>query len=105
MRSKTTYLLLGVLAALFLASPLSAQKAGQITKATATAAFVDQPPGRPNLKVNEIVAAPGTKINWRDALVTKSGGRIRAQLNDGSILSIGQDTKLVVEKHDEKTQQ
>ncbi len=104
MRSKTTYLSVLSLVAVLLAAPLSAQKAGQITKSTG-AAFVVQPPARATLKPTQIGAAPGTAIRWHDTLLTEDGGRIRAQLNDGSILSIGQKTKLVVNKHDEKTQQ
>jgi len=65
MRNKATYLLVGVLAMLSWAAPLSAQKAGQITKATSTGAFLDRPLARPTAtqKVSEIVAAPATRID------------------------------------------
>jgi hypothetical protein len=84
--------------------PAEAQKAGQITKSVGPSS-VEQPPASSDLKPTQVDAAPGTVIHWHDILLTQEGARIRAQLNDGSILSLGQKTRLVVNKHDEKAQQ
>ncbi len=90
-------------AAGILATPLSAQKAGQVTKSSGQA-FVDQPASRANLAPKAVAATNGTEIRWKDILRTEDGGRMRAQLLDGSILSIGSKTHLTVIKHDAKTQ-
>ena len=82
-----------------------AQKAGMVTRFVAPASIVE-PAGRPGLQpVSTALTANNKEIKWKDILVTGDGGRIRAQLNDGSILSLGQNAKLLVQKHDEKTQQ
>ena len=82
-----------------------AQKAGMVTRFVAPASVEEAAP-RPGLQpVSTAIKANNTVIKWKDSLVTGEGGRIRAQLNDGSILSVGSKSKLVVNKHDEKTQQ
>src|SRR6202035_5487067 len=82
-----------------------AQKAGMVTRFVAPASVEEAAP-RPGLQpVSTAIKANNTVIKWKDSLVTGEGGRIRAQLNDGSILSVGSKSKLVVQKHDEKTQQ
>jgi hypothetical protein len=96
-----------VLLAALHSAPLYAQaqpKAGQVTKSNGPA-FVVQPPPRAGAQPNTVAATPGTAFRWHDTLKTEDAGRIRAQLNDGSILSIGQKTSLIVTKHDERTQQ
>src|SRR6266436_4704150 len=94
-----------LIAGLFLiAVPASAQKAGKIMKFVAPA-FIEQPGARPGLKLVSTPTIAGADIHWMDVLRTDEGGRIRAQLNDGSILSIGSKSKLTVNKHDEKAQQ
>jgi hypothetical protein len=90
--------------ALALPALLGAQTAGTIVKVSGTAAVV-QPPSKAGQNQTQAVAKVGDKFHWRDALQTAAGGRLRVQLLDGSILSIGQRTKLVVNKHDERTQQ
>ena len=42
---------------------------------------------------------------WRDTVETKKTGRVRIQLNDQSILSLGPDSRLRIEKHDAREQQ
>ena len=82
------------------------QKAGQVTKHTGQA-FIDGPtPSRPGLKaVSTSVTVDGAAFKWEDTLRTGDASRMRAQLNDGSILSIGQNARLKVVKHDERSQQ
>jgi ferric-dicitrate binding protein FerR (iron transport regulator) len=73
---------------LLLGAVLSAQTAGKVTRIV--------PPAD---------AAEGSSIQWNDVLRTGPGGRIRVQLNDGSILSLGVKSALRIVKHDERTQQ
>lgn len=86
------------------AVPVVAQKAGVITRFNNPARIVE-PAARPGLGEKSVPAANNLAVKWHDALETAEGGRMRAQLNDGSILSIGSKTRLVVEKHDERHQQ
>ena len=50
-------------------------------------------------------AKKGTTLYFNDILETGVGGRLRAKLEDGSILALGPQSKLTVVKHDAKTQQ
>jgi hypothetical protein len=45
------------------------------------------------------------EIDWNDLLKTAHNGRVRAGLNDGSILSVGSDSELRVVEHDAASQQ
>jgi hypothetical protein len=45
------------------------------------------------------------EIDWNDLLKTAHGGRVRAGLTDGSILSVGSDSELRVVQHDAASQQ
>jgi ferric-dicitrate binding protein FerR (iron transport regulator) len=81
-----------------------AQTAGRITK-FAGPAFLVRPPSQTGEKPVIVAARAGDLIHWRDELQTQDNGRMRVQLDDGSILSLGQRTKLVLTKHDPRTQQ
>ena len=50
-------------------------------------------------------AAAGTNVAWNDVLQTDQRGRIRVALNDGSILTLGSNSKLSIIKHDATLQQ
>jgi hypothetical protein len=94
-----------ILAALVCSSGAAfAQKAGVVTRFVAPAMIV-QPPAKPGLQEVSAQVAANAPIKWKDILRTGDGGRLRAQLNDGSILSLGSKSQLVVQKHDEKKQQ
>jgi ferric-dicitrate binding protein FerR (iron transport regulator) len=95
---------LAATATLFLCLPLTAQIAGQIVAKASPAAIATLAP-RPGLKAEEREAAIGMPFHWHDALVTEPGGRIRARLRDGSFVSLTQQTKLVIQKHDSRRQQ
>ncbi len=104
---KTSMARFAVLAAVVACLPalLLGQKAGVITKYVQPAMVV-QPPARPGLQeVSTSLTGSNIPVKWHDVLRTDIGGRIRAQLNDGSILSIGSKSQLIVQKHDEKAQQ
>src|SRR5947209_19580652 len=44
-------------------------------------------------------------VVWGDAVKTERGGRGRVQLEDGSILNVGSQSSLVVQRRDAKPQQ
>src|SRR5579863_480018 len=44
-------------------------------------------------------------LQWNDVLQTDAKGRLRAALNDGSLLSLGSNTQLKVVQHDAASQQ
>lgn len=50
-------------------------------------------------------ATKDSPLVWHDTVQTKKTGRVRIQLNDQSILSLGPDSRLRIEKHDAREQQ
>ena len=81
---------------LFSVSPLLAadgQTAGEVKALIPAAARNDQP-----VQVKDALA-------WNDLLRTDAKGRMRAGLNDGSILSLGSNSELRVVQHDAASQQ
>src|SRR4051794_19069013 len=56
-------------------------------------------------KTTKIEAVNGTAVIWQDSVQTSKTGRARIQLNDQSVLSLGRDSKLRIQKHDARTQQ
>jgi hypothetical protein len=83
---------------------LGAQSAGRITK-VAGPAFLVRPSSQVGEEPQPIAAKVEDVIHLKDALLTQDGGRIRVRLNDGSILSLGTRTKLVIDKEDERVSQ
>jgi hypothetical protein len=82
----------------FLLSPLSVlaadvQHAGQINALIPAATRNDK-----TTKVKD-------DLDWNDLLKTQQNGRVRAGLNDGSILSVGSNSELRVVQHDAASQQ
>src|SRR5262249_53885150 len=100
-RPSAEYVFIALLA---LSSSAFAQKAGVITRFLATANII-QPAPRPGAQQALTPVTLNAAIKWRDTLQTGDNGRIRAQLDDGSILSIGSKSQLVVQRHDAKRQQ
>jgi len=109
-------LLYAALAVVCLAPGLWAQKkAGQVTRQiqpaqvqrSQAAAAAARPAGAGGVvpKITPVAAADKMPIYWEDKLITGDGGRMRAQLEDGSILSLGQKSELVVREHNARTQQ
>src|SRR5580658_10494131 len=77
-----------------LASPQTgAQHAGQISAMIPAATRNSQP-----AKVKD-------DLQWNDVLKTTHAGRLRAGLDDGSILSLGSDSELRIVQHDSASQQ
>jgi hypothetical protein len=94
------------------------QKAGEITKQIQPASVnrggkgaVPAGVGGLRRTVASITGAPDLQaqdkmpILWKDILWTGSGGRMRAMLNDGSIISVGPESILTVTEYNEHTQQ
>jgi ferric-dicitrate binding protein FerR (iron transport regulator) len=52
-----------------------------------------------------LTAAKDMVLLWSDVVKTESGGRVRIELSDGSILNIGSDAQLRILRHDARRQQ
>ena len=48
----------------------------------------------------QLDAKKDMEVLWGDAIQTERGGRVRVELGDGSILNVGSQSSLVIEKHD-----
>ncbi len=79
----------------------AAQKAGNIS-ALLPVAHIDRGTGKART-ITE--AKKGDELRWLDTIKTDKGGRARIQLADGSLLSLGSQAELRIEKHDARTQQ
>ena len=69
------------------------QRAGQISALMPAATRNDKP------------AKAKDDLDWNDVIKTAASGRVRASLNDGSILSLGPNSELKVVQHDTASQQ
>ena len=54
---------------------------------------------------NEQATKAKDELDWNDLLKTAASGRVRAGLDDGSILSVGSNSELRVLQHDAASQQ
>jgi FecR protein len=52
-----------------------------------------------------ITAAPKSVVDWHDLVNTQVNGRARVALDDGSVLNVGSESSMKVEKHDAGAQQ
>jgi hypothetical protein len=59
----------------------------------------------PNATRNAQPVVVKATLQWNDLLQTNTKGRLRANLTDGSILSLGSNSQLRVVQHDAKSQQ
>lgn len=59
----------------------------------------------PSATRNAQPLAVNASLQWNDLLQTSTKGRLRANLTDGSILSLGSNSQLKVLQHDAKSQQ
>ena len=75
------------------APPAGGQRAGQINALIAADTRNEQP-----TKAKD-------ELDWNDLLKTAASGRLRAGLDDGSILSVGSNSELRVLQHDAASQQ
>ncbi|MBI3894883.1 MAG: putative Ig domain-containing protein [Acidobacteria bacterium] len=101
-RSKRVWFLLGLMLISYLGKDSFAQeKAGDIR--------VILPPGNvARQKGPQIIRTNATKgmtVYYQDVLETGIGGRLRARLDDGSILALGPQSRIEVIEHDAQTQQ
>jgi FecR protein len=59
----------------------------------------------PAVRRNTQTAKVNEDLRWNDLLKTEHSGRVRAGLTDGSILSVGSDSELLIVEHDGASQQ
>jgi hypothetical protein len=52
-----------------------------------------------------ITASPKSVVDWQDLVNTQVNGRARVSLDDGSVLNVGSQSSMKVEKHDANAQQ
>jgi hypothetical protein len=52
-----------------------------------------------------ITASPKSAVDWQDLVNTQVNGRARVSLDDGSVLNVGSESSMKVEKHDTGAQQ
>jgi hypothetical protein len=52
-----------------------------------------------------ITASPKSQVDWQDLVNTQVNGRARVSLDDGSVLNVGSESSMKVEKHDAGAQQ
>jgi hypothetical protein len=89
---------LAVLVLLDCALPILSRGADSPSAGSIKALIPDATDNASPLTVNE-------PLHWNDLLQTDAKGRVRAGLNDGSILSIGSNSQLKIVQHDAATQQ
>lgn len=99
-RAAQKILLQATAAALLLPTSLLAQAApaaaGKITTLI--------PVGNVARGSSELTAQRDMSVLWGDVITTQRGGRVRVRLEDGSVLSVGSQSQLRIEKHDAQAQ-
>ncbi len=79
------------------AAPQAAQRAGEVSRVIPAAQIARGP------KV--ITASPKSIVDWNDLVNTQVNGRARVALDDGSVLNVGSESSMKVERHDAGAQQ
>jgi hypothetical protein len=87
-----------LLCVLMAIAPLWAEPAGEQTAGSVKNLIPDASRNAQPLAVN-------ATLDWNDLLQTNAKGRVRAQLTDGSLLSVGSNSQLRVVQHDATAQQ
>lgn len=87
---------LAIVAPLLLAQPQAPPAAGKITTLI--------PVGNVTREAKTLAGARDMAVLWGDLITTERGGRVRVRLDDGSILSVGSQSQLRIEKHDAQAQ-
>ena len=87
-----------LLCLLMVGSPLWAAAPGDQTAGSVKAMVPDATRNAQKLAVNET-------LQWNDLLQTNAKGRVRANLTDGSLISLGSNSQLRVVQHDAAAQQ
>jgi hypothetical protein len=77
--------------------PLSAEVAGNVARVLPASSLTR------GTATNEVKAAD--PVDWNDILRTNKQGRMRVNLTDGSLLSLGSESEMRVVKHDPTSQQ
>jgi hypothetical protein len=90
-------LLLAVPADICAAPQAGGQRAGEISRLIPAASIARGP--------KTITASPKSVVDWQDLVNTQVNGRARVSLDDGSVLNVGSESSMKVEKHDASAQQ
>jgi FecR protein len=90
-------LLLAIPAEMCAAPQAAGQRAGEISRLI-PAANIERGAKR-------ITASPKSVVDWQDLVNTQVNGRARLALDDGSVLNVGSESSMRVEKHDSGAQQ
>lgn len=98
-------ILLGVAAGLLILTALVAQTAGQGAPPVTAGKITTQIPVNHVLReARELVPTKDMDVLWGDTIRTQRGGRVRVRLTDGSVLSVGSQSELKIQKHDAQAQ-
>jgi hypothetical protein len=99
-RTAQRILTLAMAAALLLpVSPAAQNAPGNAGKITTLI-----PVGNVARGATELTAQRDMPVLWGDVITTERGGRVRVRLEDGSVLSVGSQSQLRIEKHDAQAQ-
>jgi hypothetical protein len=90
-------LLLAVPADICATPQVGGQRAGEISRLIPAASIARG--------AKTITASPKSVVDWQDLVNTQVNGRARVSLDDGSVLNVGSESSMKVEKHDAGAQQ
>jgi ferric-dicitrate binding protein FerR (iron transport regulator) len=90
-------LLIAIPADMYAAPQAGGQRAGEISRLI-PAANIER-------GAKTITASPKSVVDWQDLVNTQVNARARVSLDDGSVLNVGSQSSMKVEKHDAAAQQ
>jgi hypothetical protein len=90
-------LLIAIPADMYAAPQAAGQRAGEISRLI-PAANIER-------GTKTITASPKSVVDWQDLVNTQVNARARVSLDDGSVLNVGSQSSMKVEKHDASAQQ
>src|SRR5512134_1007177 len=92
-------ILLSVAAGLLILIALVAQTSGQGAPTATAGKITTQIPVNHVLReARELVPTKDMDVLWGDTIRTQRGGRVRVRLTDGSVLSVGSQSELKIQK-------
>lgn len=89
--------LLAIPADVYAVPQATGQRAGEVSRVIPAAQIARGP--------KTITASPKSVVDWADLVNTQVNGRARVSLDDGSVLNVGSESSMKVEKHDAGAQQ
>ena len=104
MQSRTSILLRAAAFLILAAAGLAPSLPAQGTPAVAGKITTMIPVGNVARGAEKLIGQRDMPVLWGDVITTERGGRVRVRLEDGSILSVGSQSQLRIEKHDAQAQ-